>query len=333
MATLAEIRAKIQAQDSKSGGNSSYDNAIYPHWNIDTDTTASLRFLPDGDAENDFFWLERLIIKLPFKGVKGGEENRPTLVQVPCVEMWGMDCPVLTEVRPWYKMNDENMEKLASKYWKKRSYLFQGFVRESSLKEDEIPENLIRRFVMSPQLFKMIKGILMDPDLKELPTDYEKGIDFRVSKTMKTGDKGTQYAGYETSSWARSETPLSPEELAAIETHGLFDLKNYLPKKPEAVELQVIAAMFQASVDGDLYDPEKFAQYYKPAGMNFDSTSNNSTSDNVTVPTAEVTPTTVKEETKEPEAAPAVEPSTGNGELSAAEQILARIRNREETTD
>ena len=35
MATLAEIRAKLQAQNSKPSGEGSIgDNAIYPHWNI-----------------------------------------------------------------------------------------------------------------------------------------------------------------------------------------------------------------------------------------------------------------------------------------------------------
>ena len=38
MASLAEIRAKLQAMESKSSGSQSQsggDNAIYPHWNID----------------------------------------------------------------------------------------------------------------------------------------------------------------------------------------------------------------------------------------------------------------------------------------------------------
>ena len=36
MASLAEIRARLAASESKQGGNSSTggDNAIYPHWNI-----------------------------------------------------------------------------------------------------------------------------------------------------------------------------------------------------------------------------------------------------------------------------------------------------------
>ena len=79
MATLAEIRAKLKEQESRQGGNTSGgDNGIYPFWNMAEGTTASLRFLPDGDNNNTFFWRERLMIKLPFAGIKG-QEAKPTL--------------------------------------------------------------------------------------------------------------------------------------------------------------------------------------------------------------------------------------------------------------
>ena len=53
MATLAEIRAKLQEQEVKRSPNSSGgDNAIYPFWNIPEGTTATLRFLSDKDPNN-----------------------------------------------------------------------------------------------------------------------------------------------------------------------------------------------------------------------------------------------------------------------------------------
>ena len=71
MATLAEIRAKLQAQETKSGGDRPVgDNAIYPFWNLDQNKESTVRFLPDGNDSNTFFWVERLMIKLPFAGVK-----------------------------------------------------------------------------------------------------------------------------------------------------------------------------------------------------------------------------------------------------------------------
>ena len=72
MATLQEIRAKLAEQEKKtSGGGTVSDNAIFPFWNIPEGTTSTLRFLPDSDENNTFFWVERAMIKLPFPGIKG----------------------------------------------------------------------------------------------------------------------------------------------------------------------------------------------------------------------------------------------------------------------
>ena len=262
MASLAEIRAKLLEAENKTQQKSSTgggDNAIFPHWNIKEGDTATLRFLPDADENNTFFWKERQMIRIEFPGVKGGDEHKPVTVQVPCVEMWGESCPVHAEIRPWFK--DPSLEDTARKYWKKRSYLFQGFVSDNPL-DEETPENPIRRFVISPQIFKIISTALMDPDFPEIPTDYEQGTDFKVIK----GSKG-QYADYGTSNWARRERSLNQEERDAIATHGLYNLEDFLPKRPDAAALNAIFEMFEASVDGQLYDPERFADYYRPYGV------------------------------------------------------------------
>jgi hypothetical protein len=135
-------------------------------------------------------------------------------------------------------------------------------VRENSLSEDKTPENPIRRFIIGPQIFTIIKGALMDPELEELPTDTLRGLDFRITKTAKGG-----FADYNTSKWARKESALTEAEQAAIETHGLYDLSTFLPKKPGDVELKVIKEMFEASVDGQPYDTERWGQYFRPAGV------------------------------------------------------------------
>ena len=94
MASLAEIRAKLKEQESKAGGNRGPQgpNPIYPFWNIKEGESATMRFLPDGDGDNTFFWKERLMIKLPFAGIKGQTDSRPVQVQVPCMEMYGESC-------------------------------------------------------------------------------------------------------------------------------------------------------------------------------------------------------------------------------------------------
>jgi hypothetical protein len=265
MASLADIRARIAAQDNKSnnkGSNTQSDNSIYPHWNMDEGTTASIRFLPDGDSKNEFFWVEKQIIKLPFNGVKGDAGAKQVVVQVPCVEMYndGSTCPILAEVRPWYK--DETLKEMANKYWKKRSYIFQGFVRQNPLGDDKTPANPIRRFVISPQIIPIVKSGLLDPEIMELPTDYTRGLDFNIKKSSKGG-----YADYSTSNWARRETALTEAEQTAIEAFGLFDLSTFLPKKPGEAELRILKEMFEASVDGQPYDNERWGQYYRPWGL------------------------------------------------------------------
>jgi hypothetical protein len=249
----------------------------------------------------------------------------------------GSVCPILAEVRPWFK--DANLEELGRKYWKKKSYLFQGFVHDNPIADDKGPEgNPMRRFIISPQIFNLVKTALMDPELENLPTDYVAGLDFTVKKTSKGG-----YADYSTSSWARKETALTSEEAEAIEQHGLFDLSTFLPKKPGEVELQVMKEMFEASVDGQPYDAERWSKYFKPSGFTArggEDTSNEGAGVAVkpaapvarpapaAAPVAEAAPAAQPwEEDAAPEAtAPVVTPAKTTSK--SAEDILAMIRSR-----
>ena len=54
---------------------------------------------------------------------------------------------------------------------------------------------------------------------------------------------------------------------AALEAHGLWDLSTFLPKKPDEAAVKVIKEMFEASVDGQAYDVERWGQYFRPAGV------------------------------------------------------------------
>ena len=329
MASLAEIRARLQAAEgNKGGGQTGGDNSIYAHWNMEEGHSATLRFLPDANTKNTFFWQERAMIRLPFAGIKGEGDSKQVYVQVPCVEMWGDACPILAEVRTWFK--DKSLEEMGRKYWKKRSYIFQGFVRENPLSEDKTPENPIRRFIIGPQIFTIIKGALMDPELEELPTDVLRGLDFRITKTAKGG-----FADYNTSKWARKESALTEAEQAAIETHGLYDLSTFLPKRPGDVELKVIKEMFEASVDGQPYDTERWGQYFRPAGVQAPGGSGASHADE-DVPAAKpalkvAAPTPAAdngfdEDDTPVAAAPVSRPAEGG---KNAQDILAMIRSRQ----
>jgi len=330
MASLAEIRAKLKEQEANTGGQrqGGGDNAIYPFWNIKEGESCTLRFLPDGDADNTFFWKERLMIKLPFSGVKGDTSSRPVQVQVPCMEMYGDSCGILQEVRGWFK--DPSLEDMGRKYWKKRSYVFQGFVNDNPLTDDNTPENPIRRFIIGPQIFQIIKQALMDPDMEELPTDYTAGVDFRLNKTSKGG-----YADYGTSTWARRERPLGDAEMAAVNTHGLFNFSDFLPKKPDETAIKVMQEMFEASVDGEAYDADRWSNYFRPSGMaartgdpqKAASPQATAVSQSAPAPVAEAAPVAPAPEaapTPVAETAQAADAPAGN-----ANDILAMIRSRQ----
>ena len=323
MASLAEIRSRLAAAESNKGSQSSGgDGAIYAHWNMEEGASALLRFLPDANSKNTFFWVERAMIRLPFNGIKGEMDTKQVQVQVPCVEMWGESCPILAEVRTWFK--DKSLEEMGRKYWKKRSYVFQGFVRENPISEDKTPENPIRRFIIGPQIFATIKSALMDPELEELPTDMLRGLDFRIAKTSKGG-----YADYNTSKWSRKESALTEAEQAAVEQYGLFDLSTFMPKKPTDVELKVMKEMFEASVDGQPYDTERWGQYYRPAGVQAPAGSATSTT---AAPAAKAAPVPADDdvpfEADEPAAA-AAPVAAENKPAQKAEDILAMIRSRQ----
>lgn len=326
MATLAEIRAKLQALDNKTNNNFTSDRANYPFWNLQDGETCKVRFLPDGNEENTFFWVERQQIKIPFSGIKGDDENKKVTVTVPCVEMWGETCPVHQEIRPWFK--DPSLEDTARTYWKKRSYIFQGIVQESPMAEEEVPENPIRKFIIGSQIFKLIKSSLMDPDFEYLPTDYINGTDFLIARSTKGS-----YADYSTSKWARRESALTEQQLQDIETHGLVDLTTYLPEKPNAEQLTAIFEMFEASVAGELYDPERWAKYYKPYGFEYKGSANAAppaankpsvTAGTNTVRQQDEVQAEADDSANEPVSTASASSTTGK----SAQEILEMIRNR-----
>ena len=338
MASLEEIRKKLQNMSNRGSNNGgSNDTTLFKHWDLPEGGSAKIRFLPDKDDTNTFFWVEKQVIKLPFAGVIGKPDMKNVVVTVPCADMWEpKSCPIIRETTPWW--NDKSLEDLARTYWKSRTYFMQGFVLESDHKEDQGSPNTIRKFNISSQIFKIIKASLLDPEMENLPTDYDNGTNFTINKTKKG-----QYADYSTSAWARRESALSDDQRQAIVDQGLFDLASFLPKRPGEEELAAIMEMFTASVNGELYDPSRWSKFYKPWGLDDAGTSESADKPaKVQVPVAKVSesdasipfdvePAQEKESaviassktTVEAPATPAA-PAAG----TSAADILARLRNR-----
>jgi hypothetical protein len=319
--TLDKIRERLNATENNK---KTFDNAFFPFWNAKTDTTSVVRFVPDGNSKNDFFWAEKLQIKLPFNGIKGGD-TKPVTVSVPCVEMFGKEeypqgCPILSEVRAWYK--DESLKEKANRYWKKPTYIMQGFVRENLVADDVPPENPIRKFSLNKQVFNLVKAGLMDAEMKNSPCDFEAGTDFKITKTQKG-----QYFDYGTSKYARAESSLTQSERDAIEKFGLSNLSDFLGKKPTEEELKIIREMFEASVNGEAYDTEKWGKFYKPSNLKNDKESDGDTK----APETEKTVTHVAEKKSEKHD----ESVTTSSEKpnTSASQILEMIKNRGKKTE
>jgi hypothetical protein len=167
----------------------------------------------------------------------------------------------------------------------------------------------------------------MDPEIEELPTDFLRGLDFNIKKTSKGG-----YADYSTSNWARKESPLTEAEQTAVEAHGLFDLSTFLPKKPGEAELRIIKEMFEASVDGQPFDNERWGAYYRPwgleapAGATVKTTASIATSAPVATPVAETSTAPWDDEASTASAPIEVPKATSTDK---AQDILAMIRARQ----
>lgn len=257
--SLDAIRAKLMEKANRgrsNSGSSGGDNASFPFWNIPEGSSATIRFLPDKDENNPLFWREREIIRLPFAGVVGGQypTTAEVTVTVPCIDMFGEKCPIIQYTKAWW--NDESKKDMARRYWKKRSFITQGFVVSSPMNEDAPPASPIRRFVINKSIYDIIYNSLMDPEMENAPTDYVGGRDFIIRKTKK--DK---WANYSTSSWSLKTRSLSVDELEAIEDPGLHDLKEFLGKKPDAEGRDIIEQMFHDSLDGKPFDSEHYGKY------------------------------------------------------------------------
>jgi hypothetical protein len=152
-----------------------------------------------------------------------------------------------------------------------------------------------------------------------------RGLDFRITKGAKGG-----FADYSGSKWSRKETALTEAEQAAIAEHGLFDLSTFLPKKPSEAEVKVIKEMFEASVDGQTYDTERWGQYFRPAGVSAPAGGGSApTAESAPAPIAASAPASVSSDFDDEEPLVATAPVEAKPSTDKAQDILAMIRARQ----
>jgi hypothetical protein len=126
------------------------------------------------------------------------------------------------------------------------------------------------------------------------------------------------------------ESSLTEAEQAAVDKHGLFDLSTFLPKKPTEAEVKVIKEMFEASVDGQSYDTERWGQYFRPAGVSAPGGGAAHVDEDAPAPAAKPAPAAVSSFDDEDDApAVASAPVEAKPATQKAEDILAMIRARQ----
>jgi hypothetical protein len=284
--TLAEIRAELakqaadaaarQAKNSTTQTRKSFgDSALFPFWNLNPGETALWRMLPDGDESNLFPWRKKMVFEIPFNGVVGaGEKDTDQEVKVKFVSPitfrdvdpdYKIACQITSFLYPYWKEAKESEKyKLAQKYNKQTRYLMQGTISDCAFEEENPPENPIRRIQMNKRLFEnRILRAYNGTDFQYSPHEYDNGTDFRFEVT-----KNGPYKDYDISNFVRNTRSLNEAERAAIETHGLFKLVDFIGKRPSATDADVQFALFKDSIDGKPYDFASYGEVYAPSGFN-----------------------------------------------------------------
>lgn len=227
--TLAALAEQFKQKTSDTNESADW-RKFFPFWKADMDTVSVVRFLPDADEENPMgFLVENHSHELTVNGKRE---------KVPCLKMYGEECPVCQLSQKYYdeKSPDHN-ETLGKKYYRKKSYIGQVLVMETSIPHDQ--EQLVKLIDFGPAVFKAIQAAFQSGDLEEAPSELKGGYNFRIKKT-----KSGEYASYTTSSFAPKASDVGDD---VIEQLNLYDLKEYRTAK---MSRDVLEAMLMADQTG-----------------------------------------------------------------------------------
>jgi hypothetical protein len=229
--SLADLASAFAAKTGGGGDNSW--RLFFNFWKAPTDTTTTIRFLPDLDEENPMgFLVENLTHELIINGKRE---------KVACLKMYGEDCPICTLSAKYYDEKDpEHNQQLGKKYYRKKSYIGQALVIDTPVEHDA--EQLVKLIDFGPAIFNQIQAAFKSGDLEEAPYELKGGYNFRIKKT-----KSGEYASYQTSGFAPKQTDVADDLLEAMTLH---DLKTFRTAKTsrEQIEAMLIADQTGASM-------------------------------------------------------------------------------------
>ena len=217
--TLASLKAQYGSTENQGGEKREFVNNYYPFWNMKTGQRTVVRFLPDKDETNPRgFLVEKVFHNLVINGQKK---------TVPCLSMYGEECPICKASQEFYKNKDEANGK---KYWRKKQYIAQALVIEDPLPPDATTglthAGQVRYFALGCQIYNIIKEAFAaeDDPLEGIPYDFEDGYDFIIKKSEKGG-----YADYSVGTkFFSKQRSLTDEELL-VTNQSQIDLSTLLP--------------------------------------------------------------------------------------------------------
>ena len=254
---------------------------------MDFNESAIVRFVPDLDEGNPLgFITENLTHSLWINGKKK---------VIPCLSMYGESCPCCELSRKYY---DEGNADLGKKYWRKKDYIGSCIVVNSPF-EDDYNDHRVRLISIGPKIYKIIQDAFMSGDLDEIPSSYENGYDFRLSKS-----KQGEFADYALSRFSPRQTALAQDLVDTIENERI----NLGEARARYISREQMEALIAADLTGESVD-----DHNDDGGIQ-----NMNTSQNVSKPSIDV---------QKSATSVVPEPSVADQPVSG-EDLLAKIRSR-----
>ena len=289
--SLQEMRAKMERKDSSATQNQSGNSDIFKFSDLKPGDEVRIRFIEDADTTNSFFWRERHTRTLKFNSLllpNGETMIKDTYVSVPAFNLKSNetsmdDLPaeylykstedvIQQKIKGLWIDGDKTSQALYNKFGKKVTYLFQGFIHSPGY------EQKLYRFLITKDLFNLIKTFMNDSEIDDVPCSVMNGRDFILKVSEKNAvinGSNVKIKDYVTQSkWSSRVTPLTQEEIRYIGEHGAFDLKKFLPKKPSVDQEEIMLQMYNASYDGLPYDIKNWASTFRPDNIRLDQDGN-----------------------------------------------------------
>lgn len=289
--SLAEMRAAMEKGSSQNNNNQSGNTDIFRFGDLKPGDEIRIRFIEDADKTNGFFWRERHSRSLKFDSLllpNGSVMVKDTYVSVPAFNLKSNEDSldnlpseylykstedvIQQKIKGLWIDGDKTSQALYNKFGKKVTYLFQGFIHSPGY------EQKLYRFLINKDLFNLIKTFMTDSEIDDVPCSVQNGRDFILKVSEKNavinGTNRTVKDYVTQSKWSSRVSPLTEQELAYIETHGAFDLKKFLPKRPTPEQEQVMLEMYNASYDGLPYDIKNWASTFRPDNIRLDQDGN-----------------------------------------------------------